>query len=449
MKTRIISFMVATLFAASFSTGNVAAAHPHKKANIDKQLQVMSQLVRELQKEIDELKAHRKTEHAHEHKLVITTSPYVDLKSAYDANDLLATLPTMNTDLTLLRQRQQLERQMHAEGKLFSDRSVLTVGGGIEGQAIAIQRSKGHSTTDLDLTRADINVLAQVSEWATGFLTIAYDNSPLLPTPGGLRVANSRFFLPRGFMTVGNLNQSPFYATFGQLCVPFGRYATNLLSPPLTLKIGRTAGRALLFGYERDGLSASLYTFHGDAKGASQVDQWGINIANRFEHSGYKANIGAGYIANMADSNGMRSAWTAFNGGFSAVGKLAKRVPGMNFHGEFSKGPYDLFAEYVGATESFDPNDLSFNGHGAKPQAGHLEMAYHPKTTKPSTIGIGYDQSWQVFNIPQKSWFAVAGTSFWKNTIEALEYRRDISNKLNGSGRENSNTVVAQVGFYF
>ncbi len=447
----IVQLIMAIVFASivpmvdSFAETRMAVAP--NTVSMGKQLEVMAKLINQLQKEIDALKAQKL---APEHKVVFTTSPYLSFKSAYDASDLTANYSTINEDLILLRQRQQLERQTHAEGKLFSDRSVIEVGGGLEGQGRSVFRSKEHGSTDLDLTRADINVLAQISEWATGFLTIAYDNSPLLRTIGGVQMARSRFFLPRGFMTIGNFNKSPFYATFGQMYVPFGRYASNLLSPPLTLVLGRTTGRALLLGYDHGGLYGSFYAFHGDTHtGGTGVNQWGANTGYRYEYCDYKANVGAGYIANMTDSNGMRRAWLAFNGEFAALGLLAKRVPGMDFHGEFSKGPYDLFAEYIGATQSFDPHDLSFNGHGAKPQAAHLELAYHPKTVKPSTIGAGYGQSWQILNIPQKSLFAVYSTSLWKNTIETLEYRRDISQRLSGEGRENSNTVIAQVGFYF
>ena len=447
MKIKIIvQLLIAVLFTGMFSMA-IHAAQQQGTVTTDQQLKVMGKLIDELQREIAALKTH---EHAHAHKIIFTTSPYIGLNSAYDASDLTANFSTMNEDLFLLRQRKQMEQTMHAEGKLFSDRSVIEIGGGLEGQLLSVFRSKAHSSTDLDLTRADINILAQISEWAIGVMTIAYDNSALLPTPGGIAIANSRFFLPRGFLTLGNLTQSPLYASFGQMYVPFGRYASNLLSPPLTLKLGRTTGRALLFGFDHRGINGSIYAFRGNAHPVNTGgNQWGVNIGYHYEYCDYKAKLGAGYIANIADSNGMRSSWLAFTGGFATVDSLAQRIPGMDFHGEFSKGPYDLFAEYIGATATFAPNDLSFNGQGAKPQAMHLELAYHPKTVKPSTLGAGYDQSWQIFNIPQKSLFALYTTSLWKNTIETVEYRRDISNKLSGSGRENSNTVVAQVGFYF
>jgi len=384
------------------------------------------------------------------HELLITASPYIGLVSAYNASDLIPNFPTINTDLFLLRQNQKLECETHCIGKLFADRSVLAVGGGLEGQLLlAGFESKQHRSTDLDLTRAEIDVLANMSPWVTGLMAIAYDNAPLLPAPGGLRVANSRFFLSRGFVTVGNLNQSPVYASFGQMYVPFGRYASNLLSPPATLKLGRTTGRAFLLGYDQGGLSAAAYTFHGDGFDRDTgLNQWGVNISYNRAYQDYNSNIGAGYIADIIDAKGMRNEWMACGSG-STTGVLAKRVPAMDFHGEFSKGPYDLFAEYVGATESFSADDLIFHDHGARPQAAHLELTYHPKTVKPSTIGGGYSRSWQTFNIPQESWFVVYNTSLLKNTTEGLEYRHDVRNKFNSLGKKNSNTILAQIGFYF
>lgn len=386
-----------------------------------------------------------------EHKIIVTTSPYIGLRSAENASDLIPNFPTINEDLFLLKQRKQLECDAHTEGNSFADRAVVEIGGGLEGQLITGIQSKRHPSTDLDLIRADLNLLTYMSPWATGFITVAYDNSPFLPISGGLRVANSRFFLSRGFVTVGNLNVSPIYGTFGQIYVPFGRYASNLLSSPVTLKLGRTTGRTLVLGYNQDNFNGSMYTFHGDGHNQDDYDtglnQWGVNVSYHADYQGYQSSIGAGYIANIVDAKGMKNEWLACGSG--VTGQLAKRIPAMNFHGEFSRGLYDLFAEYVGAMESFDPNDLSFHDHGARPQAVHLELTYHPKTIKPSTIGGGYGQSWQTFNIPQRSVFAVYTVSLSKDTIESLEYRHDIPNKLTNPEKSNSNTVVAQVGFYF
>ena len=383
-----------------------------------------------------------------EQKIIITTSPYIGLKSAFDASDLIPNSPTINTDLFLLKQNQQLECRSCSKAKLFADRSVIEIGGGLEGQLVTGLQSKKRPSTDLDLTRADIDLLAHISPWATGFMAIAYDNSPLLPIPGGLRVSNSRFFLSRGFVTVGNLNNSPIYATFGQMYVPFGRYASNLLSPPVTLKLGRTTGRTFLLGYNQHGLNGSVYAFHGDSHGdETGLNQWGINTSYQYTYQDNKLNFGAGYIADIIDAKGMRNEWLECGSGIT--GNLAKHVPAIDFHGEFSKGPYDLFAEYIAATRSFDPGDLNFHDHGARPQAAHLEAAYHLKTIRPATIGAGYGQSWQTFNIPQKSLFSVYTASFSKNTIETIEYRHNTANKLSNPHKSDSNTVVAQIGFYF
>lgn len=383
------------------------------------------------------------------HSLLITTSPYVGLKSAYDGSDLIPNFPSMNEDLFLLRQNKELECNTRCFGRLFADRSALTVGGALEGQFLTGLESKKHADTDLDLTRAELDLLANINPWVTGLVTVAYDNAPLLPSPGGLRVANSRFFLSRGFVTVGNLNQTPVYGTFGQIYVPFGRYASNLLSPPVTLKLGRTTGRALLLGYDQQGLNASIYTFHGDGFDRDTgLNQWGVNLSYKRAYQDYKVNVGASYIANIVDAKGMRQEWVKC-GSRGVMGALVKRVPAMDFHGEFSKGPYDLFAEYVGATESFNPEDLNFHYHGARPQAAHLELTYHPKMVKPSTISGGYSRSWQTFNIPEQSWFVVYNTSLLKNTTQGLEYRHDLANKRSNPGKKNSNTVLAQIGFYF
>ena len=74
---------------------------------------------------------------------------------------------------------------------------------------------------------------------------MTYEN---IPGTSPRRISNSRVFLDRGFIIIGNFNRSPIYGSLGQMYVPFGRYGSNMISLPLTYFIGKTKARAISVG---------------------------------------------------------------------------------------------------------------------------------------------------------------------------------------------------------
>lgn len=415
--------------------------------------------------------------------VTVTTSPYLGLRSAFDASDLVVNLSTMNEDLRLLQQRQTLENQLCEAGvePLYVDRPLLELSGAVEGQLVN-QDSNGNSNTrtNIDLTRAELDFLSYVSPVVTGMITMGYDNSPL---PGivnggqiqgaGQRIANSRVFLKRGFLTIGDLNKLPFYFSLGQMYAPFGVYTSQLLDAPMTQVLGQTNNRIALIGFYDKGIYAEGYGFRGDAGQPSHVNNGGLNLGYKYTgaHSGF--NIGAGFIGNIADSNGMQNTGASlpFFPGFgftSETEELQHGVSGVDAHGQVDIGKLTLLGEYVTATRSFSPIDLSYNFSGAKPSAFHLEADYTAHMfCWPTVFSAAYDHSYEALglNLPRSSYFAVITTSIWKDTIEAIEYRHDdnyppsdFANGNNGLGYfayplrsvgGGVNTITVQAGIYF
>ena len=127
-----------------------------------------------------------------------------------------------------------------------------------------------------------------------------------------------------------------------------------------------------------------------------------------------------------------------------------------------------MTAEWVGATSRFRPQDLSFNGAGAKPQAAQLEAGMTFKAfDKPASINLGYQWSKETLalNLPEHRLSGVFNISLWRDTVESLEFRHDVDFNVNqyangaapvgfinantvGTGRS-ANTLLAQIGVYF
>ena len=142
---------------------------------------------------------------------------------------------------------------------------------------------------------------------------------------------------------------------------------------------------------------------------------------------------------------------------------MARRVPGADVHAKVAYNQYRIVGEFVTATKAFDVKDLTFNNNGAKPRALDLEAQYEfTAWSKPSSFAFDYGKTWNALalNMPQHDYFVGARTSWWKDTIEAIEYRRDVNYAANSvatvgatskspAGSKHGNSVLARIGVYF
>ncbi len=373
----------------------------------------------------------------------VTTSPVMNLRSAYDASDLIVYLSSMNEDLKFLQLRQEMEEQLEKDQlPLPSEKRPLVVlSGKVEGQAFQMYPFSQRSPfSDIDLTGAEFDVLAEVSPWALGYLSLDYDNALLNPilNQSGNRINNSRVYLNRGFLTIGNLDKFPMYFSIGQMYVPFGDYTSYLLTTPVTKALGRVNTRAAVLGYSDDGLYLSGYAFNGASNtnpASNEIDTWGANAGYKFTYNDFNSNLGVGFINTMAESQGAQNNGFTFPN-FSGFGQtsntefLIHKVPGVDGHLSLGKGPFSMYSEYIASTRAYDPADLTFNNQGATPRAFHVEGNYTFKIwEKPSAFTLAYEETWQAlgFNLPKNSYVANFNTSIWKNTIESLEFRHDVN----------------------
>lgn len=409
--------------------------------------------------------------------ITVSTSPYVAQQTAYDASDIWSQQSTMNEDLFLLQYKQQLEKDLEKVNVSLSQRPILEISGAIEGMALQTFNSfsSDSGNGDINLNTAELDFNAMASKWATAFMSIEFDSAP--PETGN-RVVNSRLYLSRGFATIGNLDVAPVYFTIGQMYLPFGRYSSNMVTAPLTLSLGRVNDRAAVLGFYNRGFYASAYVYPGIDSNATDTvfHAGGANVGYKFSpvHD-LGINVGGGVISDMTDSQGIGNtgATSPQFPGFTNTGNpefptnqypFAHTVPGADAHTEISYGPWSLALEFLGAVRSFAPEDLTFNGGGADPKASHIELSRNFLIQNQTyTAGVAYGRSWEAvgLNLPQQSFIGYLRTSFWKNTIEAIEFRHDqdysvrndstavddeFSNTGSGKGRD---MLLAQLGVYF
>jgi hypothetical protein len=403
------------------------------------------------------------------HGSAVVTSPLIGLRESYDASDLMVNLPQVNEDLALLKERKQLDAKAVKNNIPVPNRPIISVSGGVEGRAIVANDYHSSTTTDFDLSRAEIDIIGEIEPAVTAAMVISYENGTL---PDMIRIHNSRIKLDRGFITIGNLNKCPVYFTLGQIAVPFGDFTSYMVTLPMTNLLGKIKQRAAVLGFYQNGLYASAYGFQGDTHVDHEVDmikRGGFNAGYEFQHGKISGNFGAGYTGNIAESLTMQETGFPLFTGFEGQEELHNRVPAVDVHGmlvfgQQGESQLDLAAEYIGATKDFDLYDMMFNHHGAKPAAADFEAQYEFKVmNKPSAFAIGYGKTWEALavNLPESNYYASAHTSLWKDTIESIEFRHDKyytshdsasglhSQMIRPDGSKSRNVVTMQLGVYF
>lgn len=362
----------------------------------------------------------------------VSTGPYIGVPIVYSGSNLVINSPSVNTDLQLLDIRRSIHEQLVSMGgELYKEpyHSHLLLSGVVEAQAGYTNFGGKPSTSSIDVTNVSFDAFfIGPSDWLLGFIEFSYDNGPT--STSQYVVSNSRVYVNKAFITIGDLSKSPFYGTAGQIYVPFGTYSSLMISDPLTKIIGRTKARALELGFQQSGDNAfygSTYIFRGDSHvgSVSRINNGGLNLGYKYKGNPFRANVGAGVIANIADSGGMQN-----GNGFSQYERISHRVPAYDLRGIFGLGDHiDVITEFVTASTNFSANDMSFDGRGAKPWAFDVEAGYsfYILDSRPSTLGLGYTQSHEALSlgIPQSRYSLVFNTSLWRNTLQAIELRHD------------------------
>lgn len=406
----------------------------------------------------------------------VSTGPYVGVPIQFAGDDLVVNSPSVNTDVQLLGIRKSIHRQLLAMGgELFKEpyHSHLLLSGVVQADANYTNIGGAPSQSSVDVNNVSLDAFfLGPSNWTLGFIEFSYDNGP--SSNNSYIVSNSRVYVNKAFITIGDFAMSPIYGSVGQFYVPFGTYSSVMVSDPLTKLIFRTKARAILVGFQQQGDNAwygSTYIFRGDSHAASvsKINNGGINIGYKFKGDWLSGNIGGGVIGNIADSAGFQ-----LGDGFAYYEQLSHRVPAYDLRALLGLGQHiDIIAEYLIASTSFNIDDMRYKSHGAKPSASDFEGVYtFMAWDRPTSVGIGYGTSSEALTlgIPLTRYSLVLNTSIWRNTLQSLEFRHDRNYAESATGNgpvgaattpgactavtctasgKGDNAVTAQFAYYF
>lgn len=374
------------------------------------------------------------------------------------AADMQAWQAQMERRLTQLEQRVQEQdavirekdrqiaelRQTHREGQRDDAPSVqlpgVEIGALVEIEAGHSSPYSGRGSSDLQVATVEIGVAGKINDWVTGEIILLYEEDE---TPLEVDVAAVNIAPPGG----------PWYLVAGQQYVPFGAFATYLVSDPLTLEIAETRETAVQVGFAAQGLSGALFVFNGDNKRdngrADRIDNWGTNLRyHRAIEDGHLA-AGVAYINDIGDSNGLQDQINANLGS----NDVRDHVPGWALDTELVSGSFSVIAEYTAARDHFQMAELPYRGRGARPRAWNLELGYmFALLGRDAVAAIAFQGTDEALDLglPKRRLAAGVSVAVMENTTLSFERARDSDYGSSDGGTGGSaDTATAQLGVEF
>lgn len=366
----------------------------------------------------------------------VFTSPYLGEHSAYDGSDLVVNQANINFDTRILKQQQAMANALLAKGLPLPAHPVVELSGDVEAIGNILNTHPGNTRGDINLADAQMDLYAQVNPCVFGFISFQWqDQGTSL-----YRVVNGNINIEKAFITVGNFNKTPFYASIGQLFVPFGQYSSFMLSDTLPKIMARTRERAAVFGFAPQGdtgMFGSVYTYRSDTSSNAKAASGGVDLGYRFANwYDLKGEFAIGGNSNIADGQGMQINGAPSTIPFAGFGmskqaeNIGHAIPAADINGKLSYKNLTLIAEYVDTARSFDRDAMTFNRFGARPSAGQLEANYaFTIDDKPGNIGFTYQWTNDALALllPRQRYMAIINYSFWRSTLASLEFRHDVN----------------------
>ena len=302
----------------------------------------------------------------------------------------------------------------------------ITFSGTIEVDALWSEDFAGESTSDIALATATLGVEGKLAPWAVATLALDWDDE------------EDKVTVDEGYITLGKTDDMPAYLSAGRLYLPFGNFTTNMLQDPFTLTLGEIQASAAVGGVSLKGFTAALFAYNGmnEVGDSDDINGFGGMAGYEFEGDGLAFTGGVAMVSNIADSGGIDDAF-----GEAGLDEIEEQVPGLALYAGATFGPVSVFAEYVGAVDSFAESELSFADAGAQPAAINIEAAYTMELMSHETVfAAGYQWSDEAvaLSLPEQRVLASAGVALVEGLRVIGEYYHDWDYSVEDDGSDES-----------
>lgn len=304
--------------------------------------------------------------------------------------------------------------------------SGLLEAGMVSGRRTDAEGAK-QSSSDLQLTTAQLSADAFFNQYVNGHLTLLYEEDPANPN-------NNNIVLDEAQVGIKGGESYPAYVNVGRMYLPFGQFESHFVSDPTTLSLGETNDTAVVAGYKSDTFDLGAGFFKGKVMKEGTNEQINSLVASAvvsLPKSGEEKLAmrgGVSYLSNLATSNGLEaySKDDMDNDDTTAIvtpGEVANMVGGASAFLSLAYADTFFFdAEFLGAITDFTDGDLNFvNDRNRRPQAWNLEAAARLFETMECALRYGGSKEAGTF-LATDEYGIVLLYNLFDNTSLAVEY---------------------------
>jgi hypothetical protein len=238
----------------------------------------------------------------------------------------------------------------------------IDVGGIVEVEATNTGDFAGADTSDIALAKVEVFLDTMPTDYLMTHVQLIYEDD-----------GDDIVRLDEAWARLGNPETFPLYLQGGKYAVPFGNFDTDMSTDNLIQTLVETKEANVLLGAAWQSVALEGYLYNGDTQRSGDgdhIDQFGVALryGEDFENGAF--GLGAGYIRNLADSDGITDAL----GGAAVM--LDSYVGGAAFDGVVSYMDVTLRGGYAMALDDFRMSELPFGAGGARPSAWVTEASY-------------------------------------------------------------------------
>lgn len=211
----------------------------------------------------------------------------------------------------------------------------------------------GDTVSEAGIHSAQFSFLANMGGWVSAYTELLYDPQQSFGAGTITNLTRNQIQLRKGYVTIGNLDRSPFYLSIGKMATPFA--LTDTVNPFSSSSswhaFGGLAYGALL-GYSDGGLNISAELVQGGAQfRATNVPVNGTSVPSKLNNyvfdANYTFNFGRGGDKALIGVSYERG--SAYCQGFPVMHYMpcTNENPAWATYGKMALGPFTLLGEFI------------------------------------------------------------------------------------------------------
>lgn len=322
------------------------------------------------------------------------------------AQNALALHPGEKSEIENLKARIQQLEEANGNHDHDSDQAAgelgdyVSLSGLIEVEASYLDVESENSESDLTLATVELSVEGKINDQIGGHVTLLYEDDELDVDEAVISLTCAR--------PIAGVETS---LHAGKMYLPFGNYASFMISDPYTLELGETQADSLLLDLQQEYVSVKFGLFKGGVDNGDEhhVNHWTVALSVTPLP---QLEIGLSYINDLAESGAeLVTVDDLYSDDVSAASVyLAWEMEQFGFNAEYLTALDDFEADIVAAGESLT---------GKRPQTLNIEIAWLP--AEHWQIAARFEQADDFLNDPRR-YGGAASYGISDNLVVALEY---------------------------